>query len=228
MIRKIFAVFFLLITLTVSSAFAKDDDVFTITSFGEGKITAQPDMARVVLSVKNHASDAKTTQAENARIANNVIAAVKSLGISAGDIKTARFSIYPTYAANSQKINGYFAENSLTIKIHGIEKVGQAIDAALSAGANQVSSVSFQIANAKSLEKEALALAVKDAREKAEITARALNVNIVGVKHASPNINRRAFETSSALLKSAANTSTPIEGGSVEVTATVNVEFIIK
>ncbi len=214
-----------------TAAFAAEAEVYTISAYGEGRISTAPDTARITLSVKNGASDAKKADSENAKRANSVISAVKSLGVKDSDIQTSRYTIYPTYSREKnaeQRITGYFAENSITVKIRDIKKVGEIIDAALSAGANQVSSISFYKENTKSLEREAITLAVKDARERAETVARALNATIIGVKHASPNVSHRAFEASHMMMKAAANSSTPIEGGSMEVTATVNVDFIIK
>ena len=231
MYKKILLSLFLLLSLTISSVFAESAEVFTISARGEGEVAAAPDMASVVLSVKTNASDAKTAQENNAKIANRVIAAIKSRGIDNSDIKTARYNIYPTYDNNSRKIVGYFAENSITVKIRGINKVGEIIDGALSAGANQVSSVQFGISDTKNLEREALIRAVKNAREEAKITAKALGVSIIGVKHAAPSVRSQSFDAAPMLMKSAArveNASSPVESGEVTVHASVNVEFIIK
>lgn len=229
--KKFLTVLFLFLTLTMSAAFAEDKEVFTISAMGEGDVAVAPDMAIAVLSVKTVASDAKTAQEDNAKIANRVISALKSRGIASGDVRTSHFNVYPNYDNNNRKIIGYFAENSISVKIHGVNKVGEIIDGALSSGANQVSSIQFGIADAKNLEKEALIRAIANAREKAEITARALGVSITGVKHAAPSVRRQSFNATPMLMKSAArldNAATPIESGEVTVHATVNVEFIIK
>ena len=231
MYKKIFANLFAFLLIATTAAFAAESEVYTISAYGEGRITVAPDTARITFSVKNGSLDAKQADAENAKRARSVIAAVKNFGVRDDDVKTSRYTIYPTYSKEKnaeQRITGYFAENSLTVKIRDIKKAGEIIDAALNAGANQVSSLSFYKENTSALEKEAIALAVKNARERADIVAKALNVSIIGVKHATPNINHRSFETSHMMMNAAANSSTPIEGGSTEVTASVNVEFIIR
>lgn len=231
MYKKILTSLFLLLTLTMSAAFAENAEVFTISAYGEGEIAAAPDMASVVLSVKNNAGDVKAAQTRNAEIANRVILSVKAQGIVDKDIKTTRYSIRPIYD-NNNKIKGYSAENSVALKIRNINKVGEIIDTALAAGANQVSSINFGISNTKNLEREALALAVKNAREQANVTAGALGVTIIGVKHATPNVRRQSFDATPMLMKAGAmraeNSATPIESGEVTVHANVNVEFIIK
>ncbi len=231
MYRKVLSTLFVLMTLTMSAVFAEAADVYTISARGEGEVAASPDMASIILSVKNNASNAKTAQENNAQIANRVIAAIKAQGIDSNNIKTTRYNIYPTYDNNSRKIVGYFAENSVIVKVRGINKVGAVIDSALSAGANQVSSIQFGISDTKNFEREALSRAIKNAREEAEITANALGVTIIGVKHAAPSVRSQSFDATPMLMKSAAraeNASSPIESGEVRVYASVNVEFIIK
>lgn len=228
MYKKIISTLFILFTLTATAAFAESGEVFTITAYGEGEVAAAPDAASVVLSVKTRENTAKVAQTANAKAANNIIAAVKNLNIASEDIKTSAYNVYPTYDNNNKKIVGYSAENSITVKIKGADKVGDVIDAALNAGANQVSSVRFYISNTKALENEALTLAIKNAREQADVTARALGVKIAGIKKAEPRVNHRSTQNSRMLMKSVANDSTPIEAGEVFVTANATVEFIIK
>lgn len=228
MYKKIISTLFILFTLTATAAFAESGEVFTITAYGEGEVAAAPDAASVVLSVKTRENTAKVAQTANAKAANNIIAAVKNFNIASEDIKTSAYNVYPTYDNNNKKIVGYSAENSITVKIKGADKVGDVIDAALNAGANQVSSVRFYISNTKALENEALTLAIKNAREQADVTARALGVKIAGIKKAEPRVNHRSTQNSRMLMKSVANDSTPIEAGEVFVTANATVEFIIK
>lgn len=229
MYKKIFAILFLLTTLSATVTFANDENVSTIVAYGEGQVAAAPDTASVVLSVKTRAESAKTAQNANAKAANRVIGAVKNFGIASEDIKTSRYSVYPVYDNKDRRIIGYSAENSVTVKIKGADKAGDVIDAAISAGANQVSSIQFYKSDTKALENEALTIAVKNAREQAEITARVLGVKIVGVKKATPNVTHRSVQNSRMLMKAAAtDSSTPIEAGEIFVTASVNVEFIIK
>ncbi|MBO6303709.1 MAG: SIMPL domain-containing protein [Selenomonadaceae bacterium] len=228
MYKKIISTLFILLTLTAAVAFAESGEVFTITAYGEGEVAAAPDAASVVLSVKTRENTAKAAQSANAKTANSVIAAVKNFGIAGEDIKTSRYTVYPVYDNANRKIVGYFAENSVTIKIKGADKAGDVIDAALNAGANQVSSIKFYKSNAKALENEALTLAIKNAREQADITARALGVKIVGIKRAEPRVNHHSAQNSRMLMKAAANDATPIEAGEVFVTASATVEFIIR
>lgn len=231
MLKKFLTSLFLLLTLTISVSFAQSGEVYTITSYGEGQVAAAPDMASIVFSVKNNASDAKTAQENNAKAANNVISAIKSQGVDSKDIKTSNYSVYPVYDNNSRRITGYSADNSITVKIRNINKVGEIVDKALSFGANQVTSINFGISDTKNMEKQALILAIKNAKEQAEIIANSLNLSIVGVKHVNPSVRHQSFDASPMLMKSAArleNSSTPVESGEVSVKASVNVEFIIK
>ena len=129
-------------------------------------------------------------------------------------------------------LTGYEASNTITVIIDNLNLVGKVIDTALSHGANNVNSLSFGLRDKKALQNEALRLATRDARTKAEIVASELGKVILGVKSVSINsssisspqrYNKMAMLGSSDMMVA----ETPIESGTLNCTANVHVEFIV-
>ena len=149
---------------------------------GQGKVYAKPDIAIIDLSVLTEGKNIKEVQNENSKKMNKVINFLKDFGAEDKDIKTINYQIYPRYNYEERKIPqiiGYEITQTLEIKIRNLEKIGELLDESVDAGINQVSSLRFWIDNDDKLKEEARNLAIKDAREKANILASQLGVKLV-------------------------------------------------
>ncbi len=118
---------------------------------------------------------------------NNIVTAVKELGISNDEISTSRFNIWPNYDTSGRVITGYTVSNILSVRTEQITKASQIIDAAVDAGANRVESIFFTLSNEmdKKVRDELLGDAVEDAKMRAEKTLAPLGKKIIGVKSIS-------------------------------------------
>lgn len=111
-----------------------------------------------------------TAQDKAAVAANNVFESAKSQGISADDIVTTGFNIYPqyTYTGSTSVITGYSVQNefSITVRfsngVYDSVKVAQVLDSCVRAGGNSVRLQNLQYD------------ATEDAKKEAALTARAL------------------------------------------------------
>jgi hypothetical protein len=128
--------------------------------------------------------------AQNARQMNAVFAALKKIGVPERKIHTSNFNVtpqYPPYNANNtglQQVVGYNVGNQVEVTLDDVKMLGPALDALVTAGANQIDSVSFAIADPKPLLASARADAVADAAERAKTYAKAAGVtlgNIVSI-----------------------------------------------
>lgn len=155
---------------------------------GEGKVTAVPDVAMFSASVITQGgNDIASIQKTNTDKMNAIIAFLKKNGVDEKDIKTTNYSLYPRYQSYQCNANpfggvvscppativGYEINQSLEVKVRDFAKAGEALAGVVDAGANSVSQISFTIDDPAKLEAEARAKAVKQAREKAEIIAKA-------------------------------------------------------
>ena len=232
---KIFFSLAIIFFFTLSStAFAAEDRLPTISVSGEGIVEASPDRATISVGVVSREKDPAKVQAENAKIASEIIKAVSAFGVEKKNIRTGNYSFRQIYHNDQNKrriFDGYEVNNTITITVDDLNLVGKIIDSALSHGANSVESLQFGIRDKSALQSEALKLAVRDAKNKAEVVAAGLGKNIVGVRSVSINsgsISAPRFAKLAMVADEAANSfETPIEGGTLSCSASVHVEFEI-
>ena len=203
-----------------------------ISVSGHGRTDVTPDMATINIGIVTTGKTAQLAQAENAKAASDVTAALGRLGIFSKDIQTS-YTMSPVYEKGDyRKVAGYRASNTVTVTVNDVAKTGQVIDAALNSGATDVNGLTFGLKDAKSVRNTALQMAVQDARSKADAIAAALGVRIVGiqnVKEGGSNVAR--YEMANlrlAKLDGAAAADTPISAGTVELNAEVHVDFQIQ
>ena len=203
-----------------------------ISVSGYGKADVSPDMATVNIGIVTTGKTAQLAQAENARVASDVTAALGQLGIFSKDIQT-HYTMSPVYEKGDyRKAVGYRANNTVTVTVNDVAKAGQVIDAALKSGATDVNGLSFGLKDAKSVRNTALQMAVQDARSKADAIAAALGVKIVGIQNVKEDGGNFArYEVANARLAKldgAAMADTPVSAGNVEVNADVHIDFQIQ
>ncbi len=206
----------------------------TISLTGSGSASAQADQAVVDLGVQITAESAKDAIGENADNMSAVIDAIKALGISEDDIVTTSYSVYLQYdyTDSGRVFKGYTVTNLVQVTVKDLDKVGDVIDAAASAGANQINGISFGLSDAKreELKSNAYVAALTDAQDKAEIIASTLGLSISGVQSVTENSYVPAMSYSYAesadMVKSYA--STPVVSGDLTVTVNVYIVFLFE
>lgn len=143
----------------------------TVSFNGEGKVIAKPDIAKINLSIVTEALASKTAQDDNSKKSKAVTDYLKKQNIEDKDIKTTAYNIYPQYkypqSGGQPTITGYQINQSLEIKIRNLDNASNILDGVVTAGANQVSGLSFEIDNPDTLKAEARAKAIADAKKKA-------------------------------------------------------------
>lgn len=156
-----------------------------ITVSGEGKVTATPDVALVVLGVTT--GPQTTAEAATDLLAQRfaaVVAAVKAEGVEEDDIKTTNLSINPVYdfTTDRQTIRGFEASESIEVKVRDVDKVGAVVSRATQEGVNQAGGIQFVIDDPEDLQRQARAEAIADAKKNADALVRELGVNLGRVK----------------------------------------------
>ncbi len=195
---------------------------------GEAIIQAQPDTAIITIAVVTQNASASEAQAENASKTDAVVRAVKAAAGANAEIKTSGYSLQPQYIYKQNEqptISGYAARNSVLVTMSELNKVGGVIDAGVRAGANNVENLSFTLRRDRPARNQALTEATRDAVSKAQTLAQALGgrvARIVEVQEGSaarpPIIYTRQAEFGRA---AAADASTPIEVGSLDIRSQV-------
>ncbi|MCX6045263.1 MAG: SIMPL domain-containing protein [Chloroflexi bacterium] len=152
----------------------------TITVVGEGKVSIKPDMALATIGVEVIKPTVKEASAENKATIAAVLEALKAQGIAEKDIQTSGFSIYAeryNQDGASEQIR-YHVSNNVSVVIRNLDKVGDTLDAAIEAGANNIYGVNFSVSDPTKLESETRAKAIDNAKAKAADLAKLTGVTV--------------------------------------------------
>jgi len=212
----------------------------TIVVSGTGEIYAKPDLALTSFSVITEAKTVAGALSENTKNMNAVINSAKSQGVEDKDLKTTNFSIYPRYEYVKEEtdiypyppgkrvLTGYEITQSLEVKIRDLQKVGDIIEGAASAGANQIGDLQFTIDKEDELKAEARKQAIDQAKEKARELASQLGVKLVRITNFSESGTAPIFYGLEKMAAPAAGGGTPqIETGENKIEVQVSITYEI-
>ena len=200
----------------------------TVTVSGSAVVTSKPDEAVISLGVQTQAQTATAALSQNASKMNDVIDAIKGLGIDAADISTDSVSLSPQTNNDGTQVIGYIAQNSVSVTVHDLSKAGSVIDKANAAGSNIVNGISFQVSQNNPALTAALTDAVKDAKSRAGAMAAGAGAtvgDVISITDQSTPQPPVPFAFDKAM---AAGAATPIEPGSVSTTVTVTAVWALQ
>jgi len=195
MLNKRFAIAALLVTAVAMSACGTtqtgaqpnaQEPVRTVTVVGQGKASGTPDVAHINIGVETHALSAQEAMNANRNEMNALLAKLKAMGIADKDMQTSNFSIYTeqlpqTLPVETKGVAGeiqYRVSNQVNIKVRDVSKLGDILDQAVSAGANSVYGVYFEVSDTKDLEAQAREKAIADAKSRAEALTKLAGVSV--------------------------------------------------
>ena len=235
--RQIFAILLILIpviALTRDESSSEKRTTATIRVQGEAQVQAKPDRAQIDIGVMTESQDPQTAASQNAQKSDRVIQQMRTQLGQNLEIKTIGYSLNPKYdypkEGGEPKITGYTAVNTLQVQTDELAQAGKIIDAATKAGANQINSLQFILKDEVEVQKEALRVAALKARGKADGLANALGVKIVRVLHVEEGtagvipLQAKAMGFEAAQM----DVPTPIEPGTIEISATVTLTLEIQ
>jgi hypothetical protein len=204
----------------------------TISVNGTGQAVLTPDIAYITIGVQSEAPSAREAVAQNNTQAQAVIAALLGMGVAEKDIRTTNFSIYPNQRydrdGNPTEIS-YVVNNSVYVTIRDLDKIGDILDKVVQAGANQINSIQFDVADKTAALAAARDAAVAQAREQAEALAKAAGVSVDKVQSIQYYANEPAPIAKSAdMMLMAEARSVPIQSGEMTLTVNVQMVFTIK
>lgn len=152
-----------------------------ITVVGQGKTTVVPDIASLQLGVQNSAATVEEAMTSNSDIMDAILAAMADAGVADKDIQTTSYNIYldEGYRGPDMPYEPvYRVSNMITVKVRDLTAVGEVLDAAVAAGANQIWGVNFTVEDRTAAEEDARAKAMADARARAEALAGLAEVEV--------------------------------------------------
>jgi uncharacterized protein YggE len=206
-----------------------------IVTTGEAVVKQAPDRAWVTIAAESRARTAQEAQRLNTDAMTAVVEKIKASGIAAEAIQTTGYNLQPEfdYANGKQTLRGYVARNQIQVRVDVLVKAGDVIAAAVATGATNVSGVRFDLKERATVEREALRLAVRDARGRAEAAVSGAGVTIDRVlrieEQRDMGDNPRPMPMGMAMMRTeAAQNPVPLEAGEIEVRARVTMTVSIK
>jgi len=198
---------------------------------GDSRIQAQPDTAILTVSVITQSRTAIQAQQDNAAKTDAVVRALKAVAGTGAEVKTSGYSVQPqrVYKENQPPtITGYEVRNSVTVTTGDLTKVGSIIDAAATAGSNDIAGIAFTLRQDRTARERALSEATQEAVGKARLIATALGGRVVRIVEVQEEgFQQRPpipiYQTEGFMAAGKSAVATPIEVGSLEITSRVQV-----
>jgi uncharacterized protein len=151
-----------------------------VVASGQGVVFAVPDRAWISISAESRAPSPREAQRLNAEAMRPVQDKLKAAGVSADAIRTIAYDVqYEWDFVNNKRVGrGYVARNTIEVRVDSIDRVGELLEIAAGSGATALGGIRFDLKDQSKLEREALRLAVLDARAKADAAAAGAGRNI--------------------------------------------------
>jgi len=219
---------------------AKSETVARLTVRGDAELQRPADQLQLRAGVVTQAADAGQSVQDNSKMMNEVIAALTALGLKKEEYQTGRFQVRPVYSHRPRQpdpewkptITGYEVTNTIEIKTQKLEQAGPLLEALTKAGANNVESISFDLADKRKHRAEAISTATANAIADAQALAAASHQRLVRVlsitlddARTNPPQPERAPARGMAMAEAAEMP--PINPGDVTVRAAVTVVYEI-
>lgn len=178
--NKLFAPLLAAALLLLPAFAGAEADLEGITVHGTGRVAATPDEASVTLGVLARSAELTAARDDVSSRSAAVLAQLRALGIEARDINAAALTLRPEYrwdkATETQVLRGYKVKRRIEVRLRDLSRLGELLEGAADAGANEVSPPALGHSREQALRREALQAAAQDARANAAAIAGSLDV----------------------------------------------------
>jgi len=210
---------------------------------GTGLVRAAPDTAVISGGITTRARHAGDALHANSQAMAAIVTALKALGITDSEITTSSFNFQPQYDADSKgnvypemRIVAYTVTNMVSVTLTAkLERAGVVLDALIENGANQSTSIGFQIRDREALEMRAREEAGKNALQRAQIYTKAIGTELGPVRSVREGYYSDAGDTMESVTVTSARAYAPappppsrVMAGEQEIAATVTVVWALK
>jgi uncharacterized protein YggE len=203
----------------------------TIQVEGQGAVTAVPDEATIEVTVQEDGTSLDDLVAKAKTKMANVLDSLKSFDIADKDLQTMQYSINPKYQYTNGKSEraGYMVTNQLKVILKDITQVDAVLGALSNDDTDQLNGPTFGFSDPAKLQMEALKAAVENAWAKAAVLAEAADAKLGPVYSIDEtNVDVPRPRSRMMALTVAASASVPVEPGTDQVTAQVEVVYTLK
>lgn len=141
-----------------------------------GHSEARPDKAQFSAGIETTAANAKSASDANAKKIDEIVNALKAMGVDEKDIQTRALSVNRIDWGDRK--GQFAASNTVNVVLRDVDKAGAAVAAVTQAGANLLSGPDLTMSEPEATANLAYAEAYKAARKRAEVYAEAASMEI--------------------------------------------------
>jgi uncharacterized protein YggE len=208
----------------------------SITVVGQGQASGAPDVAHINIGVETTGASAQEAVNANKQQMSALLEKLKAMGVADKDVQTSNYSIYTERPQPAMPVEGgaagsegviYHVSNQVNVTVRDVSKLGDILDQAVSAGANNIYGVYFEVSDPSQLEAAAREKAIADAKARAESLAQLSGVSLGEVLTISEVIGGPGPLIESAVVGMGGG-GTPIQPGETQVNVSVQVTYAIK
>lgn len=148
----------------------------TIAVSGMAEQEVAPDMAYIDVGINVRADDAETARTQEAQIALQIRRALLGLAITDNELQNTSYYLYQEYKVDRNGVrtaDKYVLDSSIKVTVKDLDKLSQVIDNVVEAGATNISNITYALSTQNIIQRQLLATAVENARDKAAVVANA-------------------------------------------------------
>lgn len=148
----------------------------TIAVSGMAEQEVAPDMAYIDVGINVRADDAETARTQEAQIASQIRRALLGLAITDNDLQNTSYYLYQEYKVDRNGVrtaDKYVLDSSIKVTVKDLDKLSQVIDNVVETGATNISNITYALSTQNIIQRQLLATAVENARDKAAVVANA-------------------------------------------------------
>lgn len=206
----------------------------TVSALGTASVTVSPDSATMTIGVSTQDKLVTDAQTANSATMQSVLDALRKGGVADADLQTQNYSVSPLYSyqnskfGDQQSVSGYEVSNSVSVTVRALDQLPALLDATIAAGANQSYGINFLSSQNAAAYDQALTAATQDAVRKARLLAAAAGRTPSDVLQVSETNDGYSVYPAGKAVAYDSSASTPIETGSLTVTANVRVVLALQ
>jgi uncharacterized protein len=205
----------------------------TLAVSAVGTLELEPEQGVITLAVESEATTAQAAAGANAQRMSQLMTALRRAGVQERHVRTVSYELRPEYARQERtqeppRIVGYRAVNMVQVTVDTVARLGGIIDTAIGSGANRVANIRFQLRDPHAAHAEASAIAMRNARRQAEAIAAAAGERLgapLSISTGGYMPPPSPMQYGRAEMAMSMDVATPVEGGTLTVTAHVNVVY---
>ncbi|WP_101760528.1 SIMPL domain-containing protein [Oceanicoccus sp. KOV_DT_Chl] len=150
---------------------------------GSGYVERMPDFAEINLSVNKTSETLKSSKDYVDIITQQVLDAAVATGVAPEDIGASKIHAQPSYkwVKDERKYLGERVSRSVTLVLRDLTQYSVLVQAVIDAGITELDGVQLRFNDRNAIEREAMKLAIDDARKKAEVIAQQFSSKVGSV-----------------------------------------------